>query len=173
MNRQLVNTIALLTALVLAGEVSASPPTPERKAYFYLDNAKRWCVVGDQALFRKLISTDRAPEFDVDEGTIAYIGTRVAWIEEYVTNEDAEESVNARYRLADNGDVLFVRLILEGRGAKSVNTYEVHNGIYKEVHSSISGVVKFRRARTVADFPFSALMSKFAQKWTVREVCLN
>ncbi len=83
--------------------------------YVYKTPKKTWCAVRSLDLFKKRSTSDRADQYDLDQGTIHLKSGKISSIEEYRTTEDNEVSTLVDYRVNPAGTVVAATVKITGR----------------------------------------------------------
>lgn len=150
-------------SLMLASSVAHAAPA-KKSIYAYWTSNNNWCAVGDLASLNKAMNSGESSQFEVDQAEILFEGDKIVSIKEFRTNEDAEWSTLANYKIV-NGDKVSA-VIVKMKGGEpiresSISFHVMPNGSYVADKGKIKAdSVNFRKADTLASFPFLALISK-------------
>jgi hypothetical protein len=138
----------------------AAPPTDKVRPIYVFMDGHRWCGVSDVATFKRRAAQASADQQDVDQGTFWLSGDQVSTVEEYRTTADLEWSTLVKYHFDPDGNVASAEASFESDDAgKQEATFAVANGRYRSIKGSReASAFTFRRASTLASFPFADLV---------------
>jgi hypothetical protein len=164
--------LSLSCTSVGAGE---SVPAPDRSFYIYLNNEGGWCALSSRAQFMSEVRSSAASQLEADQAQVWLAGKIPVRVAEFRMDSEGEWSTTSTYELNRRGVVTAVDVIVRSGDPPTDKNhhFDVADGAYTPETPSSFSPKTFRKAVSIAAFPFALLVNRFAGDGQVEKVCVR